>query len=102
LKGFWEQVFRPGFVGDGAEFASDRKGKAKGKSARLVVTLGMPAMFYRWYFGAHSLKCLERNILGFCGIGPIKENLIGLVETEDVRRREKWLERMRGLGRAGA
>ena len=102
LQGFWEQVVRPGFAGDEADFASGRIGKLKGKSARLVVTLGMPALFYRWYFGAHSLKCLERNILGFCGIGPVKENLIGLVESEDARRREKWLERMRGFGRAGA
>ena len=102
LKGFWEQVFRPGFVGNASDLPSGRKGQVKGKSARIVVTMGMPAMFYRWYFGAHSLKCLERNILGFCGIGPIKESLIGMVETEDVRRREKWLERMRGFGRAGA
>ncbi|HEX7966643.1 MAG TPA: hypothetical protein VF502_00375, partial [Stellaceae bacterium] len=30
-----------------------------------------PAFLYRWYFGAHSLKRLQRNILKFCGIGPI-------------------------------
>jgi putative NADPH-quinone reductase len=102
LKEFWAQVFRPGLAGGAADFAPGRKAKRTEKSARIVVSMGMPARFYRWYFGAHSLNCLARNSLGFCGIGPIKENLIGLVETEDVRRREKWLERMRGLGRAGA
>jgi hypothetical protein len=25
-----------------------------------------------WYFGAHSLKSLERNIVGFGGIGPVR------------------------------
>lgn len=73
----------------------------KGKSARIVVTMGMPAWMYRWYFGAHSLKSLERNILGFCGIGPIRETLVGLVESSGDAKHQKWLRRMRELGRRG-
>jgi hypothetical protein len=38
--------------------------------------MGMPAFVYRWGFRAHSLKSRERNILGCCGIGPIKESLV--------------------------
>ncbi len=49
-----------------------------GKSACVVITMGMPAFIYRWYFGAHGLKNLKRNILGFCGVGPIKDTLIGM------------------------
>jgi putative NADPH-quinone reductase len=101
LKGFLEQLFRPAFVSDGTNLQMSRRRKLVGKSARIVVTMGMPALIYRWYFGAHSLKSLERNILGFCGIGPIKENLIGMVEAPDGRRREEWLERIRKFGRAG-
>jgi putative NADPH-quinone reductase len=70
-----------------------------GKSARIVVTMGMPALVYRWYFGAHSLKSLERNILGLCGIGPIKESLIGMIEAKDPTKRQRWLARMSDLGR---
>jgi putative NADPH-quinone reductase len=55
-----------------------KAGQLAGKGARIIVTTGMPAPIYRWYFGAHSLKSLERNILGFCGFGPIKESLISL------------------------
>jgi len=47
------------------------------------------------------LKSLERNILGFCGIGPIKESLIGMVEAENGDGREKWLRKMRILGSKG-
>jgi putative NADPH-quinone reductase len=61
----------------------------------------MPAFFYRWYFRAHSLKSLERNILGFCGISPITESLIGMIEAPDNANREKWLAKMRRLGHAG-
>lgn len=97
LKGFLEQVARPGF----ALSAMDGKGLPKkllaGRSARLVVTMGMPALVYRWVFRAHSLKALERNILGFVGIAPIHETLIGMVEGE-ARDRERWLARLARLG----
>lgn len=102
LKGFLEQLFRPGF-GLGKVIAGEWPKKLlTGKSARIVVTMGMPALIYRWYFRAHSLKSLERNILGFCGIGPIKESLIGMVEAPNGKKREKWLAKMRALGRQGA
>jgi putative NADPH-quinone reductase len=96
LKGFLEQSFRPGF-------AIERTWQKllAGRSARIVVTMGMPAPVYRWYFGAHSLKSLERNILKFSGIGPIAESLIGTVEGAADARRANWLERMRALGGEG-
>ncbi len=72
-----------------------------GKSARIAVTMGVPAFFYRWYFGTHGLKGLERNILGFVGIGPIRESLFGMIEGASDAKRRKWLERMRTLGRRG-
>jgi putative NADPH-quinone reductase len=102
LKAFFEQVLRPGFA-----FANPDTGKMwqkllTGKSARIVVTMGMPAFFYRWYFGAHGLKNLKRNILGFCGIHPIKESLIGLIEATDDSNRKNWLNKMHALGREGA
>ncbi len=101
LKAFLEQVFRPGFA-----IAKTQEGKVwtkllAGKSARIVVTMGMPALVYRWYFGAHSLKSLERNILKFCGISPVKESLIGMVESMPEKKRQRWLETMRELGRDG-
>jgi len=99
LKGFLEQIAREGFA-----FAKDAKnpmaGKLlKGRSARLVVTMGMPAAVYRYYFRAHSIKALERNILGFVGIGPIEETLIGMVEAIDDKARVKWFDTLRALGR---
>lgn len=103
LKGFFEQTFRPGFgFTTGGRPAKGSWKKLTGKTARIVVTMGMPALIYRWYFRAHSLKSLERNILGFCGIGPIKENLIGTVEAKSTTGREKWLKCMHQFGQAGS
>jgi putative NADPH-quinone reductase len=101
LKAFLEQLFRPGFGITQPETGKMWKKLLTGKSARIVVTMGMPAFLYRWYFRAHSLKSLERNILGFCGIGPIKESLIGMIEAKDPSKRERWLAKMRDLGREG-
>lgn len=101
LKGFFEQVLRPGFAYGPPEKGRMVKGLLSGRSARIVITMGMPAFFYRWYFRAHSLKSLERNVLRFCGIAPIRESLIGMVEAEDSAKRHAWLAYMRQLGRAG-
>ncbi|WP_423605410.1 NAD(P)H-dependent oxidoreductase [Sphingomonas sp. MS122] len=99
LKGFLEQVARPGFAI--AEGSRGPRGLLKGKSARLVVTMGMPAFFYRFYFGAHSVKSLERNILKLAGIRPVEHTLIGGVEGS-AEQREEWLGEMLDLGSRGA
>jgi putative NADPH-quinone reductase len=99
MKAFLEQVFRPGFAFGMAEPAKMWTKRLRGKTARIIVTMGMPALVYRWYFGAHSLKSLERNILGFSGIGPIRESLFGMVEGVSHAKRQEWLTRLRKLGR---
>lgn len=101
LKGFFEQTFRYGFAISEDTDRMPRKLLA-GRSARVVITMGMPALVYRWYFRAHSLKSLERNILGMSGIKPISENLIGLVGALDEPGAERWLEKLRRLGERGA
>ena len=101
LKGFLEQVARPGFA-----FSREAKNllAAKGltgRSARVVVTMGMPATVYRWYFRAHSLKSLARNILGFVGIAPVHETLIGMVADMAPEPAKKWLAKLEKLGGRG-
>lgn len=99
LKAFLEQVMRPGFA-----FAYREKGlpekRLKGRTARIVVTMGMPAFFYRLVYRAHSLKSLERNVMHFVGIKPVEKTVIGQVEA-DAQARQKWLDEMRNLGRQG-
>lgn len=97
LKAFFEQVFRPGFA-IAAEKPSLSPGLLGGKTARVIVTMGMPAFVYRWFFFAHSLRSLRRNILYFVGIRPVRVSIIGSVEGSAAARR-RWLERIRALGR---
>lgn len=99
LKAFLEQVMRPGFAMDNMTQSMPIK-LLSGRSARLVVTMGMPAAAYRLYFRAHSLKSLQRNILYFVGIKPVRESIVGMVESSPATR-QKWLEKMEALGREG-
>jgi len=100
--GFLEQVTRPGFAfkGDAAERGSNPfmfKG-LKGRSARIVVTMGMPALVYRWYFRARGVGLLKRNILGFVGISPVRDTLVGMVDKLGEAGVRKWQDKLRALG----
>jgi putative NADPH-quinone reductase len=96
LKGFFEQLIRPSFTGKSVGYF-DKK-LLSGRSARVVVTMGMPAIVYRWYFRAHSIKSLERNLLGIVGIAPVHETLIGLTENMKAADAEKWFKKLERLG----
>jgi putative NADPH-quinone reductase len=102
LKALLEQTLRPGFA-----FSAQKLGRwpvkfMDGKSARIIVTLGMPAAFYRWFYRAHSVRSLRRNILKFMGFRRVRATLIGSVATMTRDRRVQWLADVRALGRAAS
>lgn len=96
-KAFFEQCLRPGFAFGPASGRGLPKAKLIGRSARVVVTMGMPSFFYRWFYRAHSLKSFERNILHFCGIRPVRATVVGMVESRPAR--DRALSAMKVLGR---
>lgn len=100
LKAFLEQCIRPGFAFSKSAEKWPSK-LLKGRSARIVVTMGMPRFIYRWYYLAHSLRSLERNILKFSGISPVRETILGMIEAVDDDKRKSWLGEMRDLGARG-
>jgi NAD(P)H dehydrogenase (quinone) len=97
LKGVLERVLQPDLV------EPSKQGKftqiLKGKSARVIVTMGMPGFIYRWWFGAHALKMLKRNILRFMGVGPVRSTIYGNVEGAGAAGRQRWLEQVEEFGR---
>ncbi|QYF92980.1 NAD(P)H-dependent oxidoreductase [Massilia sp. PAMC28688] len=103
VKGFLEQIARPGFAFAAGEGQMAMRKKAlSGRSARIIITMGMPGFVYRWYFLAHSLKSMKRNILGFVGIGPVRDTIVGLAGKLSADQAQRWLARMAALGRAAA
>ncbi|HEY0942616.1 MAG TPA: NAD(P)H-dependent oxidoreductase [Steroidobacter sp.] len=101
LKGLLEQVLRPGFA-----FGTKRLGRwpvklQSGKSARIIVTMGMPAWLYRWYYRAPGVRSLRKNILHFIGFRRVRATLIGNVAGLSSKARQACLERVRALGQRG-
>ena len=99
LKGFLERLLQPDLID------AHRAGKfvqlLKGKSARVIMTMGMPGLVYRWWYGAHALQALKRNILEFMGVAPVKSTLFGMIEAVAIERRREWLTEVERLGREG-
>jgi len=62
----------------------------------------MPAVAYRVFFRAHGVKGFESAVLGMAGFKPIRETLLGGVETVGEQGRASWLKRMRTLGAKAA
>jgi len=100
LKGFLERVLQPDLI------EPHRAGKfvqlLKGKSARVILTMGMPGVVYRWWYGAHALQALKRNILEFMGVSPVRSTLLGMTEAVGAEKRRQWLDEVEALGREGA
>ena len=100
LKAFFEQVLRPGFAFAYGKGKGLPKKLLAGKSARLVVTMGMPSMFFRLYYRSHSVRSLARNILGFVGFKPVRVSLIGNVEGS-AKARKHSIDALLEIARRG-
>ena len=98
LKGFIERVLQPDLL---AVHAGKGDWKVlKGKSARVIMTMGMPGWFYRLWFGAHALKLFRRNILHFTGVKPVRARIHGMIEGVSDGTRREWLRETEALGHA--
>lgn len=101
LKAFLEHVARPGIAFRYRDKASPEM-LFTGKSARIVVTMGMPAFVFRWFFLAHGVSVLKRSILGFVGVAPIRTTYLGNIGAATPARRAGWLATLAGLGKDAA
>ena len=99
VKAFFEQLCRKGFAIEANAKGGWPKQMLKGKSARVIVTMGMPAAAYKVMFGAHGVRGFESGILGMAGIKPIRETLVGTVDALNRNRTEALLARVRHLGK---
>lgn len=99
LKGFIERILQPDLIKrQGTESAMNWRIFEK-KSARIVITMGMPVTIYRFWYGAHAVKLLRRNILNFIGIAPVRETLFGMMADASHERRDRWLKQVEDMGR---
>ena len=99
MKGFCERTLTPGFA-----YATDVKNPMhstllRGRSARLIQTMGMPQALYELIFRAHGGKAFM-SLLSFCGFRPVRATYLGMVE-QGPKIRAKYLASVRHLGSQG-
>ncbi|MBI1362271.1 MAG: flavodoxin family protein [Alphaproteobacteria bacterium] len=98
VKAFFEQLCRANFaIGPGGMKEWPQQ-MLKGKSARVIVTMGMPSAAYRLIFGANGVKGFESGILGMAGIKPIRETFVGGVGQLNDKKTAVLVARVRRLG----
>ncbi len=98
LKGFFERILQPDLIKrQGTENAMNWRIFEK-KSARIIMTMGMPVSIYRYWYGPHALKLLKFNILNFIGIKPVRETLLGMMAELSDAKRDKWQKQVEVLG----
>ena len=98
LKGFIERIMQPDLLAIRAAGSKADWKIFKGKSARIIMTMGMPGWFYRWYYGAHALKLFKRNILHLVGVTPVYSSTYGMIEAVGEETRKQWLREVEALG----
>jgi putative NADPH-quinone reductase len=98
LKGFLERVACGGFGFDSGTAGNPHRGLV-GKSARVIVTMGMPATAYRLVFGGFGVRAFARGILRVSGVSPVRLTYFGAVELSE-RGRDRAVAKVRGLAAA--
>jgi putative NADPH-quinone reductase len=81
LKAYMEQLARDNFLLGKTDHGFP-PGHLRGRSARVIVTMGMPSLLYRMMFGAHGVRAFNRSILAMAGIRPIQTSLFGGAEIQ--------------------
>jgi putative NADPH-quinone reductase len=96
VKAFLEQVIRPGVA-----FSYKKYGAKKllaGRSAHIVVTMGMPAWLYQTFFCSHGIRGLRRSVFKFAGFSPVRTTMFGMIENASDATKSRWLGIMRKNG----
>src|SRR4029077_2705407 len=89
LKGFFERILQPDLIARQNTESAMNWNIFKNKTARIIMTMGMPLSIYRFWYGGHALKLLPRNILHFVGIKPVRQTLFGMLGTSKPEKRER-------------
>ena len=100
LKGFLEQMARGDFLLVQKENGWPGQ-MMKGKSARVLVSMGMPGLVYRFGMDEGALKALERGILGLSGFHPMHHTIIGGAGALTEADFRSWQTAVRKLGEGG-
>lgn len=95
MKGFFDRVFSSGFAFKYVSYLKWNK-LLKGKSARVISTMGTPKMIYQCFMGNPIKRNMEAT-LKFCGIKPVKYTYVHSITKLNEDDRKKWLNKIKKI-----
>ncbi len=87
LKGFYDRVFLPGTTFQYHKRSPFWDKLLKGRSGDVLVTTDTPIFWLKLGFGNPIGKRLRGQVLGFCGIAPLRVRFFGPVRRGGAERR---------------
>ena len=100
LKGFLDRVFLPGFAFKYHKNDPFWDKLLKGRTARVIVTMDTPGLFYRIMYSSAGHKIMNRQVLGFSGV-KVKFTTFSPIRNSKPEQHQKWLAKVEQLGKAG-
>lgn len=99
LKGFFDRVFLPKFAFEYQEKSPFPKQLLKGKTARMIVTMDTPGWYYSLIYRSPGHHSIEKCIMNYCGISPVRFTSFGVVRKAPEQKREAWIKAVSELGK---
>lgn len=99
LKGFLERVLLPGFAFRYHEKDPFWYKLLIGRTAHLIATSDAPPLWIRLAYRNCDAVMMRKTVLQFCGIAPVGLTRLGRIRDSRPEGREKWIGRVRDLGR---
>ena len=99
FKGMWDRMFLPRFAFRMWKSRLGWNPLLKGRTARIVVTCGNPAILDYLAFGDFTAS-LKRSLLQFAGL-RVRVTTFGLSETSSEKTKESWKRKIARLAKNG-
>jgi putative NADPH-quinone reductase len=100
LKGFLERILTDGFAFERMDNPPFYKPLLTGRSARVFVTMQMPAWMFILLAGSRAARTFSKQILAFVGMKPVRRTYFGMVQHVGQAKRSRWLDKIEAMGRA--
>jgi NAD(P)H dehydrogenase (quinone) len=100
LKGFIDRTFLPGFSFKYRKNSPLWDKLLTGKTARLIVTMDAPKIFYNLLMKKPGHNAMKIGVLEFCGVKPVKITSFHMVRKSTEQQRKLWLTQVEKLGQA--
>jgi len=101
LKGLIDRIFLPGFGYKYRKKSIFWDKLLKGRSARLIMTMGGPSIYDNIFLCRAGIKIIKKGILGFCGIKPVRISRIDKMSSGNKKDINKFLVKIKKLGEKG-